>query len=47
MLFEYINFLRVHDAVEKLRENKNFFGCAPSVYRKLLPQYIINEGVLS
>ena len=64
-IFDYINFLRVHYAVEKVRENKNsildiatecgfssatyfnrvfknFFGCAPSVYRKLLPKNIIN-----
>lgn len=58
-IFEYINFLRVHCAVEKLKETensileiaidcgfssatyfnrvfRNFFGCAPSVYRKFL-----------
>ncbi len=58
-IFEYINFSRVHYAVEKLKETensileiaidcgfssttyfnrvfKNFFGCSPSVYRKLL-----------
>lgn len=60
-IFEYINFLRVHCAVEMLRKNessilevatecgfssvtyfnrvfKSFFGCAPSVYRKLLAE---------
>lgn len=64
-IFDYINFLRVHYAVEKLRKSqnsildiaiecgfssatyfnrvfKNFFGCAPSVYRKLLPNNVIN-----
>jgi len=64
-IFEYINFLRVHYAVEKLKETKNsileiatdcgfssptyfnrvfksFFGCSPSVYRKLLSKNIIN-----
>ncbi len=64
-IFDYINFLRVHYAVEKLRETgssileiatecgfssatyfhrvfKSFFGCSPSVYRKLLLDNIIN-----
>jgi AraC-like DNA-binding protein len=59
-IFDYINFLRVRYAVEKLKHKnnsileiatecgfssatyfnrvfKNFFGCSPSVYRKLLP----------
>jgi len=63
-IFEYINFLRVHFAVEKLRNTgdsilviatscgfssamyfnrvfKNFFGCSPSVYRKLLMENAI------
>ena len=58
-IFDYINFSRVHYAVEKLKENKSsileiatecgfssptyfnrvfkrFYGCSPSVYRKLL-----------
>ncbi len=60
-IFDYINFLRVRYAVEKLmdpkntildiaiecgfssatyfnRVFKNYFGCSPSVYRKLLPK---------
>lgn len=64
-IFEYINFLRVHYAVEKLKETENsileiatdcgfssatyfnkvfkrFFGCSPSVYRKLISKNIIN-----
>ncbi len=64
-IFDYINFIRVHYAVEKLRETRNsileiatecgfssatyfnrvfnsFFGCSPSVYRKLLPKNIID-----
>ena len=64
-IFEYINFSRVHYAVEKLKETENsileiatecgfssatyfnrvfksFFGCSPSVYRKLLSKNIIN-----
>ena len=64
-IFEYINFSRVHYAVEKLKETENsileiatdcgfssatyfnrvfksFFGCSPSVYRKLLSENTIN-----
>lgn len=64
-IFEYINFSRVHYAVEKLKETKNsileiatecgfssatyfnrvfksFFGCSPSVYKKLLSENTIN-----
>jgi AraC-like DNA-binding protein len=64
-IFDYINFLRVHCAVEKLKRTENsileiatdcgfssatyfnrvfkkFFGCSPSVYRKLLFKNIIN-----
>ena len=64
-IFEYINFSRVHYAVEKLKETENsileiatecgfssatyfnrvfksFFGCSPSVYKKLLSENTIN-----
>lgn len=64
-IFEYINFSRVHYAVEKLKETENsileiatdcgfssatyfnrvfksFFGCSPSIYRKLLLKNTIN-----
>ena len=64
-IFEYINYLRVHDAVGQLKEKemsvaeiavqcgfssptyfnrvfKKFFGCAPSVYRKLPHGNMIN-----
>ena len=63
-LFDYINFVRVHYAVEKLKETgnsileiatecgfssatyfcrvfKSFFGCSPSVYRKILTENFI------
>ena len=64
-IFDYINFLRMRHAIEKLREReksileiatecgfssatyfhrvfKNFFGCSPSAYKKLLPENTIN-----